>query len=254
MIGELTLPSELVPAMGDMPGEGLWALLKNGFRGLAAGFKRTLQDKKRLSIVIALAVVWLPVNILAALDILPMPVQMLSWLTAAQGSLIGGSIGKGLVAALFAQIFTDKGMFPSIKGGIGKLTAGIKGGKKTVAPMMMGMGASLIVYSMMMSSNLQNIMVCIAGFALSAKALAQNGFLRRLTVALLPKAKDITVTTVMGGWTLGFALFAAVFRLFTRYCLDLQKVLQRAIPCNKAMLSAMLARPAKQQAIIYTLA
>ncbi len=210
MIGDLTLPLELVPAMGDMPREGLWYLLKNGFRGLAASFKRTLQDKKRLSIVIALAAVWLLVNILAALDIFPMPIRVLSWLTAAQGSLIGGSIGKGLVAALFAQIFTNKGMLPSIKSGISKLTAGIKGGKKTVAPLMMGMGASLIVCNMMMSSYLQSTMVCIAGFALSAKALAQNGFLRGLTTAFLPKAKDITITIVMGGWALGFILFAAI--------------------------------------------
>lgn len=210
MIGELTLPSELVPTMGDMPGEGLWSLLKNGFRGLAASFKRSLHDKKRLSIVIALATVWLVVNILAALDIFPLPIRVLSWMTAARGSLIGGSIGKGLVAALFAQIFTNKGMLPSIKGGISKLTAAIKGGKKTVAPLMMSMSAALIVCNMMASSNLQNTMVCIAGFALSAKALTQNGFLRRLTSAILPKAKDATITAIMGGWTLGFAVFAAV--------------------------------------------
>lgn len=209
-IGELTLPLELVPVTGELAGEGLFSLLKNGFRGLAAGFKRTLQDRKRLGIVIALAVVWLLVNILAAMDIFPMPIRVLSWLTAAQGSLIGGSIGKGVVAALFAQIITNRGKFSSIKGDIGKLTTVIKGGTKTVAPLLLGMGAALIVCNLMGSSNLQNTMVCIAGFALSAKALTQNGFLRRLTVALLPKAKDITVTTVMGGWTLGFALFAAV--------------------------------------------
>lgn len=210
MAGELTLPLEFIPDIGDFTGETLPALLKSGFRGLAAGFKRTLRDKKRLRIVIALAVVWLVVNILIALEVFPMPIRVLSWLTAAQGSLIGGSIGKGVVAALFAQIITNKGMFSSIKGGIGKMTAAIKSEKKTLAPLLSGMGAALIVCNLMVSSNLQNTMVCIAGFALSAKALTQNGFLRRLTAALLPKAKDVTVTTVMGGWTLGFALFAAV--------------------------------------------
>jgi len=53
-------------------------------------------------------------------------------------------------------------------------------------------------------------MVCVAGFALSAKALTQNGFLRRLASALLPKANGAAVTALMSGWTLGFALFAAV--------------------------------------------
>jgi len=53
-------------------------------------------------------------------------------------------------------------------------------------------------------------MVCIAGFALSAKALAQNGFLRRLISAIIPKSNNVTVTAVMSGWTLGFALFAVI--------------------------------------------
>lgn len=210
MAGELTLPLELIPDIGGFTGEGLSALLRSGFRGIASGFKRTLHNKKRLSIVIVLAAVWLVVNIFAALDIFTMPIRVLSWLTAARGSMIGGSIGKGLVAALFAQIITNEGMFPSIKGGIGKMTAAIKSENKTLAPLLSGMGIALIVCNLMVSSNLQNTMVCIAGFALSAKALTQNGFLRRLTTKLLPKEKDINITTVMGGWTLGFALFAAV--------------------------------------------
>ena len=70
-------------------------------------------------------------------------------------------------------------------------------------------GVGLIVCNLMISSNLQNSMVCIAGFALSAKALTKR-VLRKLISALIPKSNNITVTAVMGGWTLGFALFAAV--------------------------------------------
>jgi hypothetical protein len=135
---------------------------------------------------------------------------VLSWLTAAQGSLIGGSIGKGLVAVLFAQIITNEGMFSSVKEGIDKMTSATKGEKKAPGMLMIGMGIALIVCNLMVSSNFHNTMVCIAGFALSAKSLTQNGFLRRLTSKLLPKEKDITITTVMGGWTLGFAVFAAI--------------------------------------------
>jgi hypothetical protein len=53
-------------------------------------------------------------------------------------------------------------------------------------------------------------MVCIAAFLLSAKALTHHGFLRKFINALLPKAKNTTLTTLMGGWTMGFALFAAI--------------------------------------------
>ena len=56
------------------------SLLKSGFKGLAGGFKKTLGDKKRLVVVVALAVVWLLVNLLAAFDIFPFPVRILSCL------------------------------------------------------------------------------------------------------------------------------------------------------------------------------
>jgi hypothetical protein len=210
MAGELGLPMELASVTGDFAGEDVLSLLKSGFRGLGGGLKRTLHDKKRLGIVIALALVWLAVNLLAALGIFPLPVRVLSWLTAARGSLIGGSIGKGLVAAMFAQIITDQEMLQSLKGGISQLTAAVKGGKKTAAPLLLGAGTGLITCNLLVSSNLQNTMVCVAGFALAAKALTQNGFLRRLTKSLLPKAKNTAVKVVMGGWALGFALFAAV--------------------------------------------
>ena len=207
LAGELALPSQLVPATGDFAGEGLLSLLKSGFRGLAGGFKKTLGDKKRLVAVITLAIVWLLVNILAALDIFPLPLKVLSFLTAARGSLVGGSIGKWLIAALLAQVIADKGMLKSIKSGMSKLVSSTKSGKKAFAPLMMGAGAALMVCNLMVSSNLQNTMVCVAGFALSAKALTQNGFLRRLISALLPKVNGSAVTALMSGWTAGFALF-----------------------------------------------
>lgn len=208
--GELALPLELLPATGDLDGEGLFSLLKNGFAGIVSSFKRTLSDKKRLGIVIVLAVVWLVVNVFVALGIFPLPIQVLSWLTAAQGSVIGGSIGKGLVAAFFAQMISDKDMIQSLKSGIGQLTTTVKGSKKVYVPLLLAAGIALIVCNMMISSSLQNTMVCIAGFALSAKAMTRNGFLSRLIAALLPKAKDAAITAIMGGWALGFALFAVV--------------------------------------------
>lgn len=63
-VGELALPLELVPATGNIAEEGLMSLLKNGFRALTDGFKRTLRDKKRRGIAITLAVIWLLVNLL----------------------------------------------------------------------------------------------------------------------------------------------------------------------------------------------
>jgi hypothetical protein len=167
-------------------------------------------DKKRLAVVIALAITWLLVNLLASLGIFPLPIRFLSWLTAAQGSLIGGSIGKGLIAALLAQFITEQGMFQTVKRGLGQLGGMVKGSRGATGSLLIGLGVALIASNMMISSHLQNTMVCIAAFLLSAKALTHHGFLRKFINALLPKANNTTLTTLMRGWTLGFALFAAV--------------------------------------------
>jgi hypothetical protein len=119
-------------------------------------------------------------------------------------------VGKGLVVAMMAQLLTDKHMLKSVTGGIRQLIPMFKGGIKAYSSLLLGAGAGLIVSNMMVTSNLQNTMVSIAGFALSAKALMGNGLLRRLTSSLMPKNGNAGVSSVMGGWTLGFALYILV--------------------------------------------
>lgn len=213
VVGEIALPFELTPFPAVIEGEGLFSVLRSGVSGLKSGCRQTLSDKNRLSVVIVLTAIWLLVNVLAALDIFPLLIRLLSWLTAARGSLVGGSIGKGLVAALLAQIVADKGMLVALKSGLGQLGGVVKGGQGKFVPLLLGAGVALIACNVMVLTSLQNLMVCIAGFALSAKALTQNGFLRRFITGLLPKVKDASVTSVMGGWTIGFALFAMVSTL-----------------------------------------
>jgi hypothetical protein len=208
--GEITLPQGLTPFPAIADGEGLFSVLRSGLSRLKGGFKRTLGDKKRLVMVIALVIIWLLVNVLASSGIFPLPVRLLSWLTAAQGSFIGGTIGKGLVAALLAQLVADQGMLQTVKSGLGQLGGKAKGLRGAAGPLLIGLGVALIAGNLMMSSHLQNTMVCLAAFLLSAKALTHHGFLRRLINALLPKAQNTTVTTLMRGWALGFALFAVI--------------------------------------------
>lgn len=208
--GEITLPQELIPFPAIADGERLFTALKSGISRLISGFKKALRDKKRLVLVITLVIIWLLVNLLAALNIFPLPVRLLSWLTAAQGSLIGGTIGKGLVAAMLAQFIADQGMLQTVKRGLGQLGGMTKGMRGAVGPLFVGIAVALIASNLMMSSHLQNTMVCIAAFLLSAKALAHHGFLRKFIKALLPKAQNATLTTLMRGWTLGFSLFVAI--------------------------------------------
>lgn len=206
--GEVTLPLDFTPFLTDGEVGSLFSVLKSGLKGLISGFKGTLRDKKMLRVVvIPLTIIWLVVNILAALDIFPLPVRLLSWLTFARGSLLGGTVGKGLVAAFLAQIFFDKGWARSLKSGMGQLSGLVKDSRGTRGSLLLGLGLALIICNLMISSYLENTMVSVAGFVLSAKALTHNGFLQRLVTALLPKAKSNEVTTLMGGWALGFLLF-----------------------------------------------
>jgi hypothetical protein len=89
---------------------------------------------------------------------------LLSWLTAAQGSLIGGTIGKGLVAALLAQLFADQAMLQTVKKGLGQLGGIAKDLRGAAGPLLIGIGVALIAGNLMMSSNLQNTMVCLSAF------------------------------------------------------------------------------------------
>lgn len=208
--GEFALPRQFIPFESSADCEGLFSVLKGGLRSLIGGFKRTLGDKKRLTIVIALVLVWFLVNILALSGIYPLPIRLLSWLTAARGSLIGGAIGKGLIAALFAQIITNKETSQSIKGGICQLTSLLKEGKESYSSLLLGMGAALIACNMMVSSNIQNTMVSISAFIFSLRALTRKGFLGQLIRSILPKSKDASITPIMGGWALGFLVFTLI--------------------------------------------
>lgn len=208
--GEFDLPRELIPFEPSADCEGLFSVLKGGLRNLTGGFKRTLGDKKRLTIVIALVIIWFLVNVLAMSGIYPFPIRLLSWLSAARGSLIRGAIGKGLIAALLAQIIINKEIIQNMKGGMNQLYAMIKGGKESYSLLLFGMGAALIACNMMVSSNLQNTMVSIAAFVFSLRSLTRNGFLRQLITSLLPKSKDISIAPIMGGWALGFFVFTAI--------------------------------------------
>lgn len=209
--GEAALPLQLAPVLFEQ--ERLREVLGGGLGELVGGFKRTLADRKRLAVVIALVAVWLAVNLLAVKGIFPLPVRLLSWLTAARGTLIGGTAAKGLIAAFIAQVVADKGFFTEFKNGCGQLTTVFRSGKQDASLLLAGAGAALLICNFMVTTSWVHTMVPLAGFVLSARALAGDGFLRRLAGALLPRADHSRTAALMGGWTLGFALFAAMSAL-----------------------------------------
>ncbi len=136
------------------PGATIGAGFKQFFSSVAGGFK----NPKMLIPTIVLAVIWLILNILQACGINPLPTQVLSFLTFAEGGMkggivgaIGGIIGKGVFA----------GAVTTLIGMIGRKSVGqkrsfgdiIKGSlgvsMDTLWGYMTGIGTALILYVFM---------------------------------------------------------------------------------------------------------
>jgi|GEM_PF-1405570 len=198
------------------------------------GFKSGLTNKKLLITAGVMALVWFALTILPALGFNPAPVQSLSFLTFARGGLsggvpglIGGLIGKGLIA-YFATLLIVGGISgESIVSNVRSFAAQFSGQKWDVAsisPLLVGGGAALFVYNFLAgTSSIMNCMVGIVAFLIAARALANRaGCVRQVVAAVFAKegrADSGLVTKVMAGWAGGFGLgvVLSVFGGYTCY-------------------------------------
>lgn len=195
------------------------------FRGLGSllgGIPRLIQNPAALAGSLALALLWFAVNQFK--DWNPEVMKLLSWLTYARGGLtqgipgmVGGTLGKGTVAAALISLFTG-GLLSALKG-IGVLFTG-HGEKRSVPSMVIGAvvgGVLCFVFAGKLPSA-ETAMAGIAGAVLSLEALGSGrGKLFELVQALTSRAAEGVRTAVRGscdglltGLTLGFALTTAV--------------------------------------------
>jgi hypothetical protein len=220
--GEMALPQEMFPlAMPEFAGP--FAALGSGLKRMLAGFKAAFGDKKRLIPALVLAVWWIVFIFLPPAVKDAFPAKILSWLTFAQGGLqggflnmIGGIVGKGLLAAFFTSLIIDKSTLGRMKAGISAVTGGLKGDRSTLASCLLGTALALILYNIIAgSTSLQNSMAAIACLGLSLGGLAgSSGFARQFFTSLFyKKSGDTTgINRFMAGWAAGFAI-AFVFSL-----------------------------------------
>ncbi|KAF5087195.1 hypothetical protein [Methanoculleus horonobensis] len=198
------------------------------------GFKSGLQNKKLLITAGTMALVWFALTILPALGFNPAPVQSLSFLTFARGGLsggvpglIGGLIGKGLIA-YFATLLIVGGISgESIVANVRSLAARFSGQKwdaASISPLLIGGGAALFVYNFLAgTSSIMNCMVGVVAFLIAARALANRaGCVRQVFAAVFARegrADSGLVTHVMAGWAGGFGLgvVLSVFGGYTCY-------------------------------------
>lgn len=197
-----------------------------------------LKNPRQMLPTVLLGLVWLVLALLGSFGINPLPVRILSFLTFAQGGMFGGVLGaaggilgKVVVAsflnAAVVPLFQKKAPFSGIGGGIKGFFSGLAVKSITaVAPLLGGVGASLLLYAFMNSNqSLQNSMVGIIAFVMLLQNLGrQGGFLWGLAFSAansLSKGRTpsyIGVTRFVSGMTLGFALGVALSAMGLRWC------------------------------------
>ncbi|MCR5457378.1 MAG: zinc ribbon domain-containing protein [Clostridiales bacterium] len=197
------------------PGQVIVSSVKSFFASIKAAFK----DPKKLIPAIVLAVIWLVLNILQACGINPIPTQILSFLTFANGGMsggilgaIGGILGKGLFVGAIGSI-------------IKRITTKNKSGKRSFAESIKGafgfssdalgayiLGAGLAFFLFLFISGGATRISFLGGIAaayLAGMSVLNNGFLTRLLTSITSKGKTKASPIPQGiikGLTAGFAL------------------------------------------------
>ncbi|WP_441361609.1 hypothetical protein [Acholeplasma laidlawii] len=196
-------------------------ILKKGFLSIPSGFKGLFKDKKRFIILIALAAVWIVLILLPYLGFNPLVVQILSFLTFAQGGtsanplrMIGGWLGKGVYAIFFVSLF-EQGFKPVIRGIKEILRQDKSDQKQSISTIIIGMGIAGILYNFLTGyAAWIKSMVGVAAIVtvLSAIALKKGflfDFIRAITYTCLKHKKtsnEVISKSLMEGLILGFLI------------------------------------------------
>lgn len=224
-----------------------------------------LKNPKQMIPTIALGIVWLLLALLCSFGINPLPLRILSFLTFAQGGMFGGVLGAAggilgkVVVATFLNVaivplFQKKAPFSGIGGGIKGFFGALAVKSMTaIAPLLGGIGASLLLYAFMNSTqSLQNSMVGIIAFVILLQNISRKGgFLWGLVFSIansISKGRTpsyIGVSRCIGGMTLGFALGVALSVIGLRWCAWLGTALLIA-----ALIFAIVSKSKKEVAAV----
>ncbi|NLO08612.1 MAG: hypothetical protein GX129_01930 [Clostridiales bacterium] len=197
-----------------------------------------LKNPKQMIPTVVLGVFWLVLALLGSYGINPLPVRILSFLTFAHGGMfgdvlgaVGGILGKLVVVAFLnaaiIPLFQKKASFSGVTGGIkGFFEAFAVKSISAVAPLLGGIGFSLLLYAFMNSTqSMQNSIVGIIGFIMLLQSIGRrSGFMWGLifsAVSSISKGKTpsyIGVTRSLSGMTLGFALGVALSAIKLSWC------------------------------------
>lgn len=202
---------------------GVGQYLINALKQSAQVFK----SPKKLLPTVVIGVIWLIIGILSAIwQPFPMPMQVLSFLSYAEGGLfggvlgaIGGIIGKVVVAvfinSLVLPLFEKKPPFVGVAGGVkGMFTSMSKDSATGVSPLLNGIGLALLLYTFMnINQRWQNSMVGVVALVMLLQNIgSKGGFFFGLLCSIansLSKGavpNQISIIRFLTGMSLGFAL------------------------------------------------
>ena len=215
--GEIALAQTGVNLTGELPAP--LKVIADSFRSFAASIKAAGKDPKKLIPALVLAVVWLALGILRALDVNPLPVRAMSFLTFASAGLnggiagaVGGILGKGVFAAavttLIRSLTTKNG---GQKRSLGDTVKGALGvSPDTLWSWLGGIGAAIVLYTFLAGGGIgrYSFMGGLAAAYLTAKAALSGGFLSRLVSSISYKIRGKATGGAAGflrGLTVGFS-------------------------------------------------
>ncbi|MGI6085556.1 MAG: zinc-ribbon domain-containing protein [Acetivibrionales bacterium] len=226
--GEIVFDVQIPKIAGELiqvinPFKVLFSGAWNVIRGIGAAFK----DKKKWIPALIMAVTWFVLTLLPNLGFNPNWIQGLSWLTFARGGLgmtenpelihiVGGIVGKGIVASLIFSLFSGGNPLRKIGSGLKTMFSSYAcKGIGQIGILMIGIGLALIFYNFMVGfASLSMSMAGISALLLSLKSLgSRTGFLQKffggLTAKKTAEGKSMdtpTVKRIIAGLATGFML------------------------------------------------
>ena len=199
--GEAILGSVGGKALGAVssvvPGPG--RVIASSGKSFVASLKSTLKDPKKMIPTLVIAVIWIVLDILKSCGINPVPTQILSFLTFANGGMNGGFfgamfgiVGKGIFAGALVSLI---GLFAKRNKGQKRSFADTLKGAfgvslDTLGAYLAGVGAAIFFFLLISGGAARiSFMGGIATSFLAARAALQNGFLRRFISSITSKGK-----------------------------------------------------------------
>ena len=201
---------------------GPWKALISGIKQFFGSFKAAIKHPVSLIPAAILAILWLVLNLLQVNENDSSLVQVLSFLTFANGGMsggvmgfIGGIIGKGIfagaVTTLIGSILHKRGNKRSLKD---KFLGMFGVSMDTLWAYLTGIGAAMLLYLFFSGGATRiSFMGGIAAAYLAAQAALNDGFVKRFIGSFVAKGKAQVgpgVSAIIRGLTIGFIVAALI--------------------------------------------